>query len=101
MTPDLIASSRVRYSLTETFSLAARRVKKKLINMTAGDSAGSRRQHSAEGRHVPRRGIRPGFGLAAAAAGPASRHTSRPTPNEEPLHVSAHQRHGGRFRSRD
>src|SRR5579864_9467066 len=36
MTPALIASSRVRYSLTETFSLAARRVKKKLISMAIG-----------------------------------------------------------------
>src|SRR2546423_9543510 len=33
MTPDLIASSRVRYSLTETLSLAARSVKKKLMSM--------------------------------------------------------------------
>src|SRR3977135_1093084 len=35
MTPALMASSRVRYSLTETLSLAARRVKKKLISMEA------------------------------------------------------------------
>src|SRR6185369_6985561 len=39
MTPASIASSSVRYSLTETLSLAARRVKKKSISMDDEDSA--------------------------------------------------------------
>src|SRR6202795_407718 len=39
MTPASIASSRVRYSLTDTLSLAARSVKKKSISMDDEDSA--------------------------------------------------------------
>src|SRR6187551_1729418 len=42
MTPASIASSSVRYSLTETLSLAARRVKKKSISMGDEDSAEGR-----------------------------------------------------------
>ena len=42
MTPASIASSSVRYSLTETLSLAARRVKKKSISMDDEDSAEGR-----------------------------------------------------------
>src|SRR5262245_24479536 len=40
MTPDLMASSRVRYSLTDTLSLAARSVKKKSMSMAATPDAG-------------------------------------------------------------
>src|SRR5450755_3224391 len=40
MTPALIASSRVRYSFTETLSLAARSVKKKLISMVGDPACG-------------------------------------------------------------
>jgi hypothetical protein len=50
ITPALMASSSVRYSLTETFSLAARRVKKKLISMVVrpvGAPAGVRERAKA------------------------------------------------------
>src|SRR2546423_15288636 len=57
MTPDLIASSRVRYSLTDTLSLAARSVKKKLMSMGGsppGAGLPSRIHARARRRRCPR-----------------------------------------------
>src|SRR3990167_9116766 len=65
MTPALIASSSVRYSLTETLSLAARSVKKKLISMARSVCPLTTRIHAPRGACVDP-GFRRGDGMQGA-----------------------------------
>src|SRR5688572_23249500 len=71
MTPALIASSSVRYSLTETLSLAARSVKKKLISMADARVRGRREGRGYTPAHAPGRRGSAARGLAFVPLQPA------------------------------